>query len=171
MFTIFSLCFLFHTKTNIFYFVNGLQHLLNVKKKFIFSNFSQIPHVFIKFLKFPVFPCLEKFLTRFPVFPVMWPPCQLFLHFQTNLRTTVKRIIFTLFPVTTNHHQVNNHEPKPIEGICESINIKELTAAKVQRTLWCAYCRNHTKHTCLLWSSSSAEHIEQSSSFDSTYLR
>ena len=76
----FPLCFL-RTKINIFYFVNGLHHPLNHNlnlKIIYFPSLVQIYCVFlcvfIKFFKFPVFPCLEKLITKSTVFSVLWPP-------------------------------------------------------------------------------------------------
>ena len=48
-------------------------------KYFIFREIWKIPCVVqifpVLYLNSLCFPCLEKVLTKFPVFPVPWPPC------------------------------------------------------------------------------------------------
>ena len=71
MFTIFSLCIL-HAKMNIFYFLNGIHHLLNHNlnlKNIHLPCFVHIPSVFIKFLIFPVFSMSGKIDNQIPCFP------------------------------------------------------------------------------------------------------
>ena len=56
-------------------------------KYFVFREMWKIPCVVQIFpvlsLNSLCFPCLEKMLTKFPVFPVPWPPCITFATFES----------------------------------------------------------------------------------------
>ena len=74
VFTIFPCVFL-RTKMNIFYFLNGLHHLLNhnLNLKIIhFPCLVQISCDFIKFFKFPEFSLYGKIDNQIPRFPLCY---------------------------------------------------------------------------------------------------
>ena len=48
--------------------------------KNIFPVFQKFP---LCYSKIPCFPCLEKVRTKFPVFPIPWPPCSTPGHIST----------------------------------------------------------------------------------------
>ena len=68
---------------------NGVHQSMNGQftiKYLIFREIWKIPcvgQIFpMLYLNSLCFPCLEKLITKFPVFPVLWPPCYqtIFLH-------------------------------------------------------------------------------------------
>ena len=72
--------FFFSAKDNTFQFVNGLQSPSPLKA--IFS--SLLLHK--KYYKYSLsFPCLENLKTKFPVFPVPWPPLQCISEILPNM--------------------------------------------------------------------------------------